>query len=225
MFATRPIIQPLRLGFIYVCLQVVLPGDLVGQDSPTMPRGILSASFRYQNLVNAWDIAFFGTTGELRVSDKVSFSGSFFLGKGPGNAIYAHLPIAGLAAWLPLLGLAWLADPDDPNLQGFSIPPVLLKLLMMENTHYNIQVRENIVVSPYVNFLSLDGEVSDESSQGDFVSLSTGLGLSAKIFLSDRFVLIPDIVTKYFFVLEDRIYGDLDRVGYALTLLAGYVFF
>ena len=224
MGATRPVIQPLCLGFIYVCLQMVLPGDLVGQSSPTMPRGILSASFRYQNLVNAWDVAFFGMTGELQVSDKVSFSGSFFLGKGPDNAIYGHLPVAGLAAWLPLLAVAWLAG-DEGDGADIHIPPVFWKLLMMENTHYNIQVRENIVVSPYVNFLSLDGEVSDESSQGDFVSLSTGLGLSAKIFLSDRFVLIPDIVAKYFFVLEDRIYGDLDRVGYALTLQAGYVFF
>ncbi len=56
------------------------------------------------------------------------------------------------------------------------------------------------------------------------MSLSSGLGFSTKIFLSDRFVVIPDIVAKYFFVLKDRIYGDLDRVGYALTLRAGYVF-
>lgn len=223
MCATRPIIRPLRLGFIYVCLQMVLPGDLVGQSSPTMPRGILSASFRYQNLVNAWDVAFFGMTGELQVSDKVSFSGSFFLGKGPDNGLYGHLPVAGLAAWLPLLGLAWLAgdEVDGPNIH---IPPVFWKLLMMENTHYNIRVGEAVVVSPYVNFLSLDGEVSDESS-GEFNSLSTGLGVSAKIFLSDRFVLIPDVVAKYFFVFDDPIYGDLDRVGYALTLGAGYVFF
>ncbi len=214
----------LRLALLFMSFHAVLSRDASGQGRSTVPKGVLSASFRYQNLVNAWDVVFFGMTGELQVSDKVSFSGSFFLGKGPDNALYVHLPIAGLAAWLPLLGLAWLADPDDPNLQGFSIPPVFWKLLMMENTHYNIRVAETVVVSPYVNFLSLDGEVSDESS-GEFNSLSTGLGVSAKIFLSDRVVLIPDVVAKYFFVFDDPIYGDLDRVGYALTLQAGYVFF
>ena len=217
---------PLTALLIVLPVEQVLAQEDGGEAASwTTPRAILSPSFRYQKQIDAWDIAYFGATGEVRVSEHVSFSGSIFFGKGPGDVDYGHAPLAGIALMLPFLivgqvfedftGRAIAEGRDD-------LVGPYLKLLLMENTHFNIRVGEAVVVSPYVNFLSLDAE--EGSAGSEFLALASGLGANAKIFLSDRFVLIPDIALKRFFVIQDSISGDSDRFGFALTFQAGYVF-
>jgi hypothetical protein len=209
----------------------VLSRDASGQSRSTVPKGVLSASFRYQQLPDVWDIAFFGVTGDVRVTDQVSFSGSFFLGEGSDDRIYAHLPmagpIAGFLALLPFAFVHWLEGQSGEETEPF-IPPIIWKLLMMENVHYNIRTGDAVVVSPYVNLLSLDGLVSsgtqDANAEVGFGMLSTGLGLSTKILPSDRLVLTPDVSAKRFFVFGNPAYGNDDRFGYTLTLHVGYAF-
>ena len=221
----------LSLTLLFMSFHAVLSRDASGQSRSTVPKGVLSASFRYQQLPDAWDIAFFGVTGDVRVTDQVSFSGSFFLGEGSDDRIYAHLPmagpIAGFLALLPFAFVHWLEAQSGEETEPF-IPPIIWKLLMMENVHYNIRAGDALVVAPYVSLLSLDGLVSsgtqDANAEVGFGMLSTGVGLSTKILPSGRLVLTPDVSAKRFFVFGDPAYGNDDRFGYTLTLHVGYAF-
>ena len=44
----------------------------------------------YQDLIDEWDSAYSRLTEEVRPSDRISFSGSIFLGEGPHNALHVH---------------------------------------------------------------------------------------------------------------------------------------
>jgi hypothetical protein len=223
----------LRLALLFMSFHAVLSRDASGQSRSTVPKGVLSASFRYQQLPDTWDIAFFGVTGDVRVTDQVSFSGSFFLGEGSDDRLYAHLPMAGMvaafSAMLPFALVHWLEAQSGEETEPF-IPPIFWKLLMMENVHYNIRAGDALVVSPYVSLLSLDGTViassgtQDPNTEDGFGMLSTGVGLSIKILPSGHLVLTPDVSAKRFFVFGDPAYGNDDRFGYTLTLHVGYAF-
>ena len=128
-------------------IEQVLAQEDAEEDSWTTPGTILGASFRYQKRIDAWDIMYFGVTGELGVSDNISFSGSLLFGQGPNNELQFHIPIAGILAFVPLVLadalLRWLGDEG-----GLEVPSSWLKLLLMEDTHYNIRVWPNFSCRP-----------------------------------------------------------------------------
>ena len=241
-------LDEIRWAFLFVTFHAVLSCAAAGQDGPTVPNAIVSASSSYQSLPaygdlsDAWHILYFGAHGHFPISNRVSFSGSIYVGKGSDDLYYLHVPVAGFFLILPVIAADWLERQSSGR--GFE-GSWIWKLLLSEAVHYNIPAGNVVVISPYVNVLSFDSHPRSTStscactgvdccaeqqptSSPDTTAtpwmLSTGLGLSVKVFLSDRFVVSPDVSGKYFFVGGDPAWGNDDRFGYTLGLHIGYVF-
>ena len=186
-------------------------------------RLILAGGVNLLTLPDAPDITYYGIRAELPLSDRVSYSGSIYIGSGSDGQTYTHLPLAGVAITVAWLGFfQWLgAEPE-------SLGPGWFKFLMLENLHLNIRAGQRAILSPYVNLLSFDGEAgSGEEVEGETEDvlgvLSTGIGLTAKLSLSDRLVIVPDLsVRRYFFPGDD--YGGNNRFGANFGVHLGVVF-
>jgi hypothetical protein len=187
-------------------------------------RLILAGGVNLLTLPDAPDITYYGIRAELPLSDRLSYSGSIYIGSGSDGLTYAHLPLAGFVISIPYLAwlgfLEWLSNEPVPP------APEWFKYLLLENLHLNIRAGERAILSPYLSLLSVDGEVRsgvEESTEEALSVLTAGIGLTGKLSLSDRLVIVPDFsVRRYFFPGDD--YGGNDRFGANFGVHLGVVF-
>lgn len=184
------------------------PADLAGKTT-------LGPAFRYQYLPDNWSIDYFGLSLEYYVSETISASGSVLYGSDRRDDLYVHFPGAGLAVFALF---AWLNRGD-----GSWITSDLLKLLIVENIHYNIRTGGKVVLAPFVSLLGADLRSGEEGDEGSGL-YSFGGGLQIKALLSRHFMLSSHVGLKYF-VIGDKIrFGSGNQFGTTIGLNLGVVF-
>lgn len=190
-------------------------------------RLILAGGVNLLTLPDAPDITYYGVRAELPLSDRLSYSGSIYIGSGSDGLTYAHIPLAGLVISIPYL--AWLGFIERLSNEPVPPAPEWFKYLLLENLHLNIRAGERAILSPYLNLLSVDSvnremrSEEEESTEEALSVLSAGIGLTGKLSLSDRLVIVPDFsVRRYFFSGDD--YGGNDRFGANFGVHLGVVF-
>jgi hypothetical protein len=120
---------------------------------------------------------------------------------------------------LAVLGVvAWLSRGDDSW-----IDPSLLKLLMVENIHYNIRKSDKVVLAPFVSLLGIDLTPNVEEGESHSL-LSFGGGLQVKAFLSRHFMLSSHVSLKYFVIANETRFGSGNQFGTTFGLNLGVIF-
>ena len=177
---------------------------------------IFSASFQYKELPGEWSINYLGISLESYLGEKVSVSGSVFYGAGSDSISYIHFPIGGLIILSVLTGSvrSLLFSPD----------PILWKLLYTENVHYNIQIGEDMIISPSVSLLGFNaGFYNFSESQEPDVILTNGIGLNFKALPSERTVISTNVSLKHFLKSNNLSSEFNDQLGFTVNFQMGIV--
>ncbi len=197
-----------------------LNADLAAQEQTASFRlagkTILSPAFQYQYLPDNWKIDYYGLLTEFYFSERISASGPVLIGWDRRHDFYLHLPFAGfivfgVAAWLNTYN-------EDPW-----ITSDLLKLLIVENLHYNIRTAGKVVLSPFVSFMGVDLTGNEEDGDGNAL-ISFGGGLQIKAFLSRHFMFSSQASLKYFVVGDKTLFGSGNQFGTTIGMSLGVVF-
>jgi len=187
------------------------------------PLRIVSGSFSHLNVLGTLDATYGGVSVD-RIGDRYGFSGSLLVGRGSEGGVWVHLPVAGIAVGVavivPLALLQRFLDWEEAEEPW--IPSFALEALMYENVHRNIWLDDRVLLAPYLGVLGLDGK--EGSDVDGFMSLSSGVGLDVKLFVTDRFVVAPDVAVRHHWVLRDPTSDAGSRGGVTASIRAGFAF-
>jgi hypothetical protein len=191
-------------------------------DAP--PLRIVSGAFAHLNVVGSLDATYGGLSLD-RVGETWGFSGSVMVGRGSEGGTWVHLPLAGLIAGVAvLLPLSFIHDfwLDTTGEEAEWLPNFPWETFAFENVHRNVPLGEQVLLAPYLGVLGLDGK--DGEDVDGFMSLNSGVGLDVKLFVSDRFVVAPDVAFRHYWILRDPTSEDGSRFGYTASIRAGFAF-
>lgn len=179
-------------------------------------KTMVAASYRYQNGLSDWDIEYYGVIVEFQLTDDLSISAPFYVGKGLDDLSYLHLPIGGI--FVALLHLKYLTDDGDGIINKKTI-----KFLITENIKYNIWVGDRTLMSPYLSLCGYDVSNAYGSENDQNALLSNGLGLDIKILPIKNLTLGSSFSIKHFISLGEG-FRSKHYLGYSVCVYLGYTF-
>ncbi|MFQ5627941.1 MAG: hypothetical protein ACE5I1_04205 [bacterium] len=211
--------------------------NLFAQERPVYnrlkePGKSLCGSFEHRALTeDHFSINYYGAMLEFDFNDRISVSGPVYFGTASNDVQYLHIPFGGMFGMLIAVIGYTFAHPVDLWLGDLEYDWVEdnLKLLVAENVYYNIPVNDGLVVSPYVNFLGIDFDLTSEDSipgegAGGFATF--GLGVRLKLFPTKHLILSPDLGLKYFMHASNSTFKlrSGDQFGYSVGMNLGFAF-
>lgn len=210
----------------------VADDEWVATEAEIPPLRVISFGVSRLDVLGAEDANYLGLSAE-RVGDRFGFSGSLLIGGGSDGGTWVHLPIAGpifgLVVAVPfalLDDLLGTSDPDDDfdyeDEDDSLVPSFVFEALMYENVHRHVWLNDRVLLSPYVAVLGLDGQEGD--AVDGFMSLSSGIGLGARLFATERIVVAPDFAFRHHWVLRSPTSREPSRWGYTVGLRGGWAF-
>ncbi|MFQ5639743.1 MAG: hypothetical protein ACE5IR_17295 [bacterium] len=204
-----------RFALLFILL-LFMPLNEASAQTGWAGKSVISPAFQYQYLPDNWKINYYGLTTEFYFSERISVSGPVLIGWDRRDNFYLHMPFAGFV----VLGVAaWLNTyNEDPWLTSD-----LLKLLIVENIHYNIRTAGKVILSPFLSFLGADLTGNEEDGDGNGL-LSFGGGLQIKALVSEHFMLSSYASLKYYIIGDKTLFGSGNQFGITIGFNLGYVF-
>jgi hypothetical protein len=181
-------------------------------------KTMFGATYRYQNLPNAWEVNYVGLAFVYNLSETISIAGPLYWGKAADGYSYFHFPIGGLM--VALLGGSILNNIfEEQSLFNLG----MIKYLFTENIHFVVSNSNKMIISPYISFMGFDVSQAYGPDRDQTALLGNGFGINLKTPLIGKLATGASLELKHFILMKPD-QAMKNKFGYNLSLYLGFLF-